>query len=572
MDNNNTLTKLKAQIEEIEKRIKAISLQVTTSSQISAIKLCLDELKNLLDQYQAEYETLITDYDSHKTDYEELLAEYNEHKQNYETFYNDYTQHKQDFHILSTSFNGLSQSNMLEHSTMQDGISLAFSKISDLTQEQTNLNQRMDYLEETGGGNNNSSSSDVVETTNIFDRVLLKYDFTVSTSCYTPIVYFYCNPTQILKISARIYGRTLSEPTSTPSMTLKVNEKTIRSELVEKINGYYEYTMSEYYFPGQSFNELIVQTNLNTNYIVTECEIILEGRNIHVLNDERRLTINCFDNKYYVVNKSFSNYFTFGVVERGNLTTKVLNALPNVSSQYITYANSRLNLVPAFQLGTTYVAHEDYPEGLAFPYMAGKNPACPSLARLNADRRPTEYLSWSHTITSLKPLVTGCGNGGLCLLLVNTNGEPKYCGYGGIVANGDLCYNGEQIKGDWLNIMPVRNNNCVMGDTVDTFHGYILSNKNMENYFYPDLDSTYFIELGVGLYPTAYYQPDGTINVYINKNCDVYKFILEKNEEGQYQLSPVKTLMKGISGYEELYDGQALIWKGINFEILEPTI
>ena len=56
MDNLKTnIQQLRMSVEELEKRIKAISSQVTVNTQITATKACLDEIKNLILEFQDSY-------------------------------------------------------------------------------------------------------------------------------------------------------------------------------------------------------------------------------------------------------------------------------------------------------------------------------------------------------------------------------------------------------------------------------------------------------------------------------------------------------------------------------------
>ena len=51
---NEILTRIKAQIEELEKRIKALSMQVTTNAYFGTLKICLDDVKTLIIQFKEE--------------------------------------------------------------------------------------------------------------------------------------------------------------------------------------------------------------------------------------------------------------------------------------------------------------------------------------------------------------------------------------------------------------------------------------------------------------------------------------------------------------------------------------
>ena len=91
------------------------------------------------------------------------------------------------------------------------------------------------------------------------------------------------------------------------------------------------------------------------------------------------------------------------------------------------------------------------------------------------------------------------------------------------------------------------------------------------NVYFPEFDNTYYVEIGKGKNVSAYLQEDGSINVYINRYCDVYKYVIRKNFDGIFEVSNIVTCIKGITRYEELYDGQALIYKNAQHYIVNDS-
>ena len=56
---NDFLSRINAQIEELEKRIKSLSMQVTTSAYNATFKLCLDDIKDLIADFKDEFDAYL---------------------------------------------------------------------------------------------------------------------------------------------------------------------------------------------------------------------------------------------------------------------------------------------------------------------------------------------------------------------------------------------------------------------------------------------------------------------------------------------------------------------------------
>ena len=91
--------------------------------------------------------------------------------------------------------------------------------------------------------------------------------------------------------------------------------------------------------------------------------------------------------------------------------------------------------------------------------------------------------------------------------------------------------------------------------------------------FYPQYNSSYKVDIAKGFDATAYYQrSDNTINVYINRDNNVYKYVLQKNSQtNQYEVGSQVTTFENISRYEELYDGKYIVYRGTDYEIITPS-
>ena len=109
----------------------------------------------------------------------------------------------------------------------------------------------------------------------------------------------------------------------------------------------------------------------------------------------------------------------------------------------------------------------------------------------------------------------------------------------------------------------VKNINLGFGSTAPAnFNGVILTNSEGVNYLYPELSNAYRVEIAKGKNATAYIQPDESINVYINNDCTVTKYVLRKNAEAVYELSQSETTQyNGYTRIEECYDNKVFAYK-----------
>ena len=121
--------------------------------------------------------------------------------------------------------------------------------------------------------------------------------------------------------------------------------------------------------------------------------------------------------------------------------------------------------------------------------------------------------------------------------------------------------NGEILPSVYYKCAMVKNNNVFETDSSVSFYGSIFWNITTQNWeFFETYDNTYKVILPPGKYCTAYYQTDGSINVYISRGCTTYKYTLAKNTStNQYELSSTISTIPQCTKYDELYDNKALI-------------
>ena len=118
------ITQLKTQIEELEKRIKALSLQLGTTNQISAIKEFLQQMHELLKKYQEQLELHCQTEDDRYQQLLSLIDNFNNHLSDFE-----------DYKLDMLSVEGVNNS---EHKSLRSGITSNSAEILEL---KTTVNQ-----------------------------------------------------------------------------------------------------------------------------------------------------------------------------------------------------------------------------------------------------------------------------------------------------------------------------------------------------------------------------------------------------------------------------------------------
>lgn len=208
------LTKIQAQIEELEKRIKALSMQVTTSSYMTALKACIEELKNLMQSYVDEFNLHLSNYDLHVQEcdqkileciqtvdecedvlqqFETIKVDFNQtqqlsqntkqdlqsHIDTYNTFVEAYNNHIEEYNNLNAQFtdfhlnqDAANEANINQHNIFRSGIDNAFSRIEVLEESSNSNNTTIEELE-----NNNQTLTNKVnqlETDNTSNKTSIQ--------------------------------------------------------------------------------------------------------------------------------------------------------------------------------------------------------------------------------------------------------------------------------------------------------------------------------------------------------------------------------------------------------------
>lgn len=337
--------------------------------------------------------------------------------------------------------------------------------------------------------------------------------------------------------------------------------------------------LSERYYPEKTINEIRVHCQGYTFCVVQYYKIKFNGKNLTICGQVPSLYITCFDNKYFVCNKSDKNVskIFFAEFDKDSLTldtenyksAKVLN----------TNINEKLSIYPAYNLSTKeYVKILNY-DHMLFPTLESRDienafyvhfydPSGDKLySYIDADKK--------YKVEDYDFIFTGKRTCYACFCIVQSNGEAGlYCTPDQDKLNYvKLTFNGEPLPLLYHKCAMVKNNNITSQDDSISITGVILWNISTQNWeFFEAVDSTYKVIIAPGKYCTAYLQTNGNINVYISRGCTTYKYVLSKNTEtDKYELSPLYSIIPKATKYDELYDGKALITFYDNYRIYIPS-
>lgn len=616
-----TLAQLKTQIEELEKRIKSLSNQVTTQGYMTGLKTCLEEIKTLFSTYQtqlnehlAAYQTHTDAFNSHLSDYTALSQAVEDLEDDIETINEtlsslsgggsdvDYSQEiaqiQDDINTINSTLTSLSNASQTasqdisdltsDISTINSTLSGATQDISNIESDITTINSSIEDLEDADIAlsarvttlENASSDSGLGQTTNTIkftkDQIFAKV-FQGDTTIYrTPRCQFICDTSGTVTISYQIVGEFL-DTTTWYRMRIYLNGEVIKERNIDGNTGAFILSDSCTFMPQEEYNIFYVQLNIG-NVSIREYSVSIEGYNVEFLQQDLPLKINCFNDSYYIIKlDDYRRRIYYGVQSKAEL---------NVSNSYLSYiegTNTPTEGISYFYLFPTTKIEN----GVVVFDSQYSNPYKFIAAFDKTSKMGTCVINNSAIVSEqpyqLSPLYFEPIYGGVgatststtvsqdAVFLIDDDGNVCLAGTGSGL-NDVISYNGEKLTyTNYRNGAVVRDINNKIGSP-SYFRGLIAWNKDTKkNVFFPSTTSTYMVEIADGKNVTAYYQTNGNINVYINRGMNVYKYVLELNSEtSQYELSSLVTTIEGITRYEELYDGKYLVYRNTQWEIVTP--
>lgn len=535
------LTQLRTSFDEIEKRIKAIERQVTASTQLAATKACLEEIKLLLEDYQNAYKAHLENYTNHTT-------EFTTHKQ-------ESTQNITDLQSASSIYGASINTLTTKANTIQASLERLSARVLALEQN---------------SGDGGETSGEGSGATNWEDVVYHNYNqeinnpTTTSTFYFIPTV-FNCTPGFV---DVEITYELDASSTIEHFMILTINNETLPQQKLPSFSGKTTITYKKQFLTNKSVNSIKVGLRIpKTKIVLNSYNIKIHAKNVKIFNRFQPVEIFCFNNNYYITDMSDPTTFYYGIVSKENFTydkTK-LNA---VSYSDIGQKHFASKLMPAIEYGDAIQLKTNNDGTYLVAYnMSSILTYLTTFEKLTGATTYTKFCNASSITFSDDFYPFGFTEAGLALShyvvlgdrvrVINSKGN-----YYSITLN-------KVMLTDYHWISVVRDNNLKIGDAMPQYRGAIIcrSSDNMFLYF-PENESNYCVEIAKGKNSTAYYQPDGSIFVYINQGHQVLKYKLQKNEEDKYECIGAIDVFNNIIKYEELYDGHALVQTIDSYKII----
>ena len=531
-ENNNILQQMRTTFEELEKRIKAMERSIGINAQVTALVSYMQEVKSYLEQFEEEYSSHLTEFSEHTTDY--------------------------------NTFKQSTQNSINANNTTDNNQSLLINNLStqmeQLSSQIITLDTKIQELEQ--------SALEGGETS---DCVKLLFNLTAKNSIeYGPRIYIIDVNKGLNKLNITVYGTFTSDTTITTPLVVDLYFGTtiLKSKTLEIKHGEnFECAFSHNFVSTNTSDYVYLVFNNATGTIFDYVEAFISGPGVSLLSySDHNTNFYCFDNKYYVVDNSEKDNTKFAIIDKTNLnnletsyTTVAKNTSDDETRIYSKcLPQTKLNTDDnTLEIDTSLSSNGIFLQGYLInnnthTYMFGYSQSSQTLSR-----------KWGRSDIcgsgDALPYLTDSAGLTVSDIILKYNEAGCYCTSGSqILSSQDIKFNGTKIKSSFA-ISLVRNNKIRVGDNVPTFAGFLITDIYGNITYYPTFNSTYKLSIAKGKNVSAYMQSNGNINVYVNRYCNVYKYVLQKNTStGQYELSGLANTFQGITGYEEIYDNKAI--------------
>ncbi len=597
-----TLSQLKTQIEELEKRIKALSNQVTTQGYMTSMKSCLDQIQTLITTYQTQLTEHLSEYDTHSSQLQSHLQDYSQLSQ-------DVTDIEDDITSINSSLSSISQqlqSHISNYSqlnqnvgdleddlsslsttitSINSNITSILGQIEDLEDADDSLESRVTSLESqssSGGSSPGGGTTTPTQKVNRVDTFCSYINGPITGTYEMPRCQFYCDPTIPVVLTYHVKGKVTTTDNTEPYIELYINASNVASsQLIQKykkylrgVNGNFEYTDSYQFYPSEKFNFFTIKCKFAATCEMLEYSVKVEGYDVKIVDRELPLRIICFNEAYYILKRSENTKLFYDVQSKDSLNLAD-NSLMPINNTDLALPIAACYITPTLtqQYGSALAFNTNYSPQFVIVGLEG-NSDCHPLSLKKSDSQWVQDEQFGHNTSHIEPIAGGYGYGTDCWFFVSHAGVAGFLG-DGINSQFFLKYNNQNILQTSIRQGAlVRDNDVKIGDTSVPYRGAILWDKDTcMNTFYPQYNSSYKVDIAKGFDATAYYQrSDNTINVYINRDNNVYKYVLQKNSQtNQYEVGSQVTTFENISRYEELYDGKYIVYRGTDYEIITPS-
>ena len=346
-----TLTELNLTVEELEKRIKAISTSHSTLAQIIAVRDSLEQVKECLNNLNS---AITTKEDSAtSSELSALALRVTTAENDISSIETDLANAQDDITDINTEISAINSSIGEQNTTITNiqtaqtnlsttqsnqasTISTNGSRITNNTNQINSLKTRVTTCE-----NNISTLTGGVDVSAIEERLSAVeansgyvcahqiYNFhnacPTNKTLYTREYYFSCNS------NALIYQKLKLKYTSTASgtLTIEVYEEQIATGETFTVNlSEYpsEFEIERQFLPTKKANNIMLKAVSTTEITYKYLDLWLFGTNVHLYNYDQDVKMICFNNCYYVT-RYYDDCFKYG--KFSSIEDIDLNNLPN---------------------------------------------------------------------------------------------------------------------------------------------------------------------------------------------------------------------------------------------------
>lgn len=577
-----TIQQLTTQIEELEKRIKAISTSTSTLTQliairdyISNIQEYLQTLNTLSDEHISDYNALVESVDalSKKVDeiqpgtssggggasseeIESLTTQVNEINNRLNILIGDSASTlptidagiselqtdlayaEEDIADLNSEISSINSSVgelQTQYNTLNNAQTSLSSAQTSLSSTVSSLDTRLDTAEQ-----NISALTNGIDVGLLDDRILALENLnSPNSNCYKfknlmlfmrlaneerKSMFYHYKTDDTSFVFQYFKLNYYSSGSGTFTITLYENDVATKTFTVDLSQNPSSFSFSHLHFPTQKYqNFRFGITSTDTTAYTNDVDVLIMGKNISIFEQQKDLHIECANNIIFI--SSHKN----GDFKYGMQAPEALDiTFDNLSSFNFPYLKKCRRAVFSTYVATSNNLYSHVYNWLRIECFNDKDKSY----RLNTDNT----VSYEYEADGLSPksghIVMSTIESGACLLIHNN--KPYYT-----IANGDS-YSYNEIKnianylpGNWYSLYGLRSNNIISGqdknikNTAYTYFGYY-----EDDYIYSIYGNTV---KGVsklcpgGDFLTAYLQTDETVNLYVNRGYTTEKYILTKN-------------------------------------------
>lgn len=586
-----TITDLNAEIEELEKRIKAISTSHSTLAQIIAVRDSLDQVKICLNDLN---NTLVNNEDdASASELTALETKVGAIEENIVTIENDISALQTEVAIVQDDITDISS----EISTINSSIGEQSTSITNLQSAQTSLQATQTNLQaslssqasQISTNTTNISSHDSKIIANQFSINSLKtrvttceenistltsgvdvaeidtrlnkveknsgqvvayekynYSFTLSTNVFHTRLYYYITPPKTNILHRFNISYSVNSPTGDMTIQAYINQDLVETKTItlsSYANGYqFEFLHTSNYYA----NNIKLVLSFTDSITFGDMLYVIHGANVKIVKYDDTLSALTFNNYTYITVREPDKikYGKFGPTDEIDLNN-LPNELSNVDTDYCykwmcfaPYGHSK-GFDPEFDAFYDVVIREAT-NGLHYTDTVPK-----SVPRVTYNLSDTELV---------------CGD--ICPL--NFTKNIRVCAFKDLPVYDRLDFDAplstvtsiqNQISGSWLFATHICDNNRYYGQETKTLSQITFIAKHENGYmYYIHSKSNYILKIAKGEFATAYYQPNGNINVYINKEDNTTeKYVLSLNETtGQFEANIATTITDCLKVFEML--------------------